>query len=154
MADADEKTESIFQKVKDKAKDVQTTVTEKIAGVADSGMEKLMEMIPETDEIQSLIRELGYTVEGIVVGVGLIPDIAIEISGLTKTMDEETYNRMLEEHKNEIIIISVLKTLQTASALQHKITIMGMRSDSATITLGLSPKINLKFKKIDDPESV
>jgi len=110
-------------------------------------MEKLAELTREIEEIQPFIRELGYALESIQMGVGLIPDIAIEISGLTKIMDEDIYNKILEENRDKKVTISVLKTLQMASLLQRKIKIMGMRSDYATITLGLPPKINLKFKK-------
>jgi len=49
--------------------------------------------------------------------------------------------------KDKKLLCSVLKTLQAASGLHDKIHIVGMKSDSATITLGLPPKITLKFKK-------
>ena len=37
--------------------------------------------------------------------------------------------------------------LQTTSSWQQKIHIMGMGCDRATITLGIPPKISLKFDK-------
>jgi hypothetical protein len=147
MTENDEKSGSVFQIMKDKAKGVQTGLAGTISKASEAGSTKLKEMTDEVDEILPLIRELGYTVDGIQVGVGLIPDIVIEISGLTKTLDEKAYRRILEEKKDKKLLCSVLKTLQTASGLHDKIHIVGMKSDSAAITLGLPPKINLKFKK-------
>ncbi|MGA2362556.1 MAG: hypothetical protein ABSG73_08835 [Candidatus Aminicenantales bacterium] len=99
------------------------------------------------DEGLPLIRELGYSVESIQIGVGLIPDIVIEISGLSKTMDKKAYHRIVEEKKDKKLLCSVLKTVQSASGLHDKIHIAGMKSDTAAITLDMPPKINLKFKK-------
>jgi hypothetical protein len=147
MTENDEKSGSVFQIMKDKAKGVQTGLAGTISKASEAGSTKLKEMTDEVDEILPLIRELGYSVDGIQVGVGLIPDIVIEISGLTKTLDEKAYRRILEEKKDKKLLCSVLKTLQTASGLHDKIHIVGMKSDSAAITLGLPPKINLKFKK-------
>jgi hypothetical protein len=147
MRENDDKSGSVFQKMKDKAKGVQTGIAGTISKASEAGSTKLKEMTDEVDEILPLIRELGYSVDGIQVGVGLIPEIVIEISGLAKTLDEKAYHRILEEKKDKKLLCSVLKTLQTASGLHDKIHIVGMKSDSAAITLGLPPKINLKFKK-------
>lgn len=73
--------------------------------------------------------------------------MTIEISGLTKTMDEQSYQRLLKEKKDEKLLSSVLRTLQTASTLHDRVHIAGMKSDAAAITLGLPPKVNLKFTK-------
>ena len=147
MADTDENSESIVQRMKDKAQEMQSSIAEKLTEVSETGMEKLKDTAGELDELLPLIRDLGYSVDGIQIGVGLVPDAAIEIGGLTKTMDENAYHRILDEQKDKKVLCGVLRALQTASALHHKIHIVGMRSDSATITLGLPPKINLKFKK-------
>jgi hypothetical protein len=147
MADADEKGGALLQKLKDKAKDVRSSVAEKISEASEAGQEKLKEAMGEVNGIVPALGELGYSVESIQLGVGLIPDISIEVSGLTKTMDEATFHRVLEEQAGNKVLSVVLRTLQSASALQHKLHIMGMRSDTAVITLGLPPKLTLKFKK-------
>jgi hypothetical protein len=139
----------MLKKLKDKAMEVHASVAEKIADSSEASMEKLQEMMTEVNEISPVIRELGYTVDGINIEVGLIPAISLDISGMTKTMPEETYQRILEEHKDRNILINVIKTLQNASALQHKVHIIGMRSDNLTIALGLPPKVILKFKKTE-----
>jgi hypothetical protein len=150
-----EKNGALLQKLKDKTKEISSSVTEKISDAALAGQDKLNESMGDIDGIASSIRELGYSLNSISVGVGLIPDIQFELSGLTKIMDEATFERVTEEHKESKIICAVLKTLQTASILQSKIHIMEMRSDVATITLGLPPKLTLKFKKnVDSPDKV
>ena len=146
MADTDEKGGPLLQKLKDKAKGVKDSVADKVAEASEAGQEKLKEAVAEVDGIVPALRELGYAVEGIQVGVGLLPDIGIEVSGLTKTMDEATFHRILEEHKDNKVLTVVVRSLQTASALQHKIHIMGMRADTAVVVLGLPPKLTLKFK--------
>jgi hypothetical protein len=139
---------SVIDRMKEKAKDIHAGVTEKIADFSEAGMGKVKEMLAEVNAILPFITELGYTTEGISVGIGLMPDISIEVSGLTKTMDETTYQRILEEQKEREVLVAILKALQTASALQSKIKFFGMRADVATITISLPSKLTLKFKKI------
>jgi uncharacterized OsmC-like protein len=104
-------------------------------------------MTEKDDKIGSVFQRMKDKAKDVQIGVGLIPDIVIEISGLTKTMDEKSYQRILEEKKDKKLLCSVLRTLQTASALHDKVHIAGMKSDTAAITLGLPPKVNLKFTK-------
>jgi hypothetical protein len=155
MKNNDEKVGVLLKKFKDKTKDISTSVTEKISDAAQAGQDKLEESMGDIDGITSAIRELGYSLNGISIGVGLIPDIQFELSGLTKTMDDGTFERIMEEQKEKKIVCAALKALQTASTLQNRIHIMGMRSDVAAITLGIPPKVTLKFKKNgDQPEKV
>jgi hypothetical protein len=139
----------MLDKLKDKALEIHASVSEKIADSTDASMEKLQDMMTEVNEISPVINELGYTVDSINVEVGLMPSISLDISGMTKTIPEETYNRILEEHKDRNILINVIKTLQNASVLQNKVHILGMLSDHITIALGLPPKMILKFKKTE-----
>jgi hypothetical protein len=150
MENNDEKAGALLRKFKDKTKEISSCVTEKISDAAQAGQDKLEESMGDIDGIASAIRELGYSLNGISIGVGLIPDIQFELSGLTKTMDDGTFERIMEAQKEKKIVCASLKALQTASTLQNKIHIMGMRSDVAVITLGFPPKITLKFKKNGD----
>ena len=147
MEDKEPTKESLLRRLKDRAEEMQAGVSEKIAAVSEGGAAEIKERIAELNEIIPLIADLGYSVDGIRIGVGLIPDVGLAISGLTKTMPEATYNRILQEEKDKPILVNVIKALQTASAMQQRIHIMGMRADSASITLGIPPKITLEFRK-------
>jgi len=147
MVDTEETNGSVLERMKLKAKEVQDSVKDKISEVSEAGQEKIKEMIDGVNEILPAIRELGYSVEGINISIGLIPDITIEVGGLSKTIQDAKYQQILEEHKDRKLLISVIKTLQTTSSMQQKIGFMQMHSDNASITLGLPPKISLKFKK-------
>jgi hypothetical protein len=142
-----ENSNALLQKFKDKTKEISSCVTDKISDAAQAGQDKLNESMGDINGVVSAINELGYSINGISIGIGLIPDIEIEISGLTKTMDEATFERVMEEQNEKTIISAVVKTLQTASVLQNKIHILEMRSDIASIKLGFPPKLSLKFKK-------
>ena len=122
-------------------------MSEKIVMASGAGTELLKDRIAELNEVVPLISELGYCVESVGIGIGLMPDVTLAISGLTKTMPEETYNRVLADQNDKPLLVNVIRALQTASALQDKIHIMGMRADTASITLGLPPKMTLEFKK-------
>jgi hypothetical protein len=99
------------------------------------------------NDLVPCIQALGYSVDGIQVGIGLLPDVNIDVSGLAKVMDEATYDRVLEEQKDNKLFTLVLKTLQTTSSWQQKIQFMDMGCDQATITLGIPPRITLKFQR-------
>ncbi len=139
--------ESLFQRLKGKAREVQSTVAEKIAETTEAAQEKLREKLDELDGLLPAIRELGYTVEAVEIGIGLLPEIGIDVSGLARTMDAATYERVLEEQKENKVISLVLRTLQTTSTWQQKIHFAALGCDQATITLGLPPRITLKFTR-------
>ena len=144
--EADDKA-SLFQRLKGKAREVQSTVAEKIAETSEAAQEKLREKLDELDGLLPAIRELGYTVDAVQIGIGLLPEIGIDVSGLARTMDAATYERVLEEQKENKVISLVLRTLQTTSTWQQKIHFAALGCDQATITLGLPPRITLKFTK-------
>ena len=139
--------ESLFQRMKDKAKEVQSSVAEKIAETSEAAQEKVRDKLNELNSLLPCIRELGYSVDSVQIGIGLLPDVGIDVSGLAKTMDEATYERVLEEQKENKVISLILRTLHTASSWQQKVHLMEMISDQATITLGIPPKMTLKFHK-------
>lgn len=147
MADPREKSDSVLQKVKGKAQEVQSGLVDRVSDASAAGMEKLKDISAELDDLVPLIGQLGYAVERVQIGIGVIPDVAVQISGLTRTMDESAYNRILEEQKEKKVLCAVLRALQTASIMQQKIQIVQMRSDTATITLSIPPKISLDFRK-------
>lgn len=142
-----EEKESLFQRMKDKAKEVQSSVAEKIADASEAAQDKVREKLNELNSLLPCIRELGYSVDAVEIGIGLLPEVGIDVSGLSKTMDEATYQRVLEEQKDNRVISLILKTLNTASSWQQKIQLMEMVSDQATITLGIPPKLTLKFNR-------
>lgn len=139
--------ESLLQRLKGKAREVQSTVAEKIAETSEAAQDKLREKLDELNGLLPAIRELGYTVDAVQVGIGLLPEIGIDVSGLARTMDAATYERVLEEQKENKVISLILKALQTTSSWQQKIHFADMGCDQATITLGLPPSITLKFTK-------
>lgn len=146
-SEKDEKEESLFQRMKEKAKEVQSSVAEKIADASEAAQDKVREKLNELNSLLPCIRELGYSVDAVQIGIGLLPEVGIDVSGLSKTMDEGTYQRVLEEQKENRVISLILKTLNTASSWQQKIQLMEMVSDQATITLGIPPKLTLKFNR-------
>jgi len=147
MVTVEEGSGSMIDKVKQMARDVQDGVKEKITEVSEAGQEKVHEAIDGVNEILPAIRELGYSVDGVSITLGLIPDISIDVSGLSKTIDDEKYQQLCAQHGDRRLLVGVLKTLQAASAMQQKIGFLNMHSDSASITLGLPPRVSLKFRK-------
>ena len=146
-AEPAEKEGSLFQRMKEKAKEVQSSVADKIAETSEAAQDKVREKLNELNSLLPCIRELGYSVDSVQIGIGLLPDVGIDVSGLAKTMDEATYERVLEEQKDNKVISLILRTLHTASSWQQKIHLMEMISDQATITLGIPPKLTLKFHR-------
>ena len=145
--ESEDKEGSLFQRMKDKAKEVQSSVAEKIAETTEAAQDKLRDKLNELNSLLPCIRELGYSVDSVQIGIGLLPDVGIDVSGLAKTMDQATYDRVLEEQKENKVISLILRTLHTASMWQQKIQLMEMISDQATITLGIPPKMTLKFHR-------
>ncbi len=145
---ADERSrESMLGGMKRKAKEAQASVADRIADASESVQGKVLDATAGVNEILPVIRELGYTVEGINVAVGLIPDVTIDISGLAKTIEDGRYQEVLEEHKDSKLRVGVIKALQGMSLMHQKVQIGQMTQDTASITLGFPPKVTLKFKR-------
>ena len=146
-----EKARGMQTSVAEKAKGMQDSVAEKIAETSEAAQDKFRDKLNELNSILPCIRELGYSVDAIHVGLGLLPDVSIEVSGLAKTMDNETYERVLEAQKDNKLTCLILRALQTTSVWQKKIHFMNMGCDHATVTLGIPPKMTLKFDKTGEP---
>jgi len=147
MEEGDKPNDSILQRLKGKADTFREDAAGKLAEITGAAGEEVRQRLAEVNDIVPLIAELGYSLDGITLGLGLMPDIQLKISGLSRTMPEGTYRRVLEEHRDRAMLIAVVKALQTASETHQRIRILGMHSDNASLTLGLPPKVSLEFKK-------
>lgn len=143
MWNADDTKGSVLDRVKAKARDVQDGVLDKLSEVSEVGQERIKDAVEMVNELLPVVLECGYSVEGIDVSIGLVPEITIEIGGLNTTIEEAKYQQILETHKERKMLLGVIRALQTTS----KIRFLQMRADRGKITLGLPPKISLKFSQ-------
>ena len=120
-------------------------IKEIVNAAADAGAEKIKETLESINEIIPVLTALGYKVTKMKIGMSVTPDLYIEISGLSKAMDEAQFQRTLEEKKNHKILTAILYALQKAKQMQSKVQIAGMKYDVVEIVLGLPPKINAVF---------
>ena len=138
---------AIFDKVKERAKGVQSKVSEGVGKLQVKAGEELQRLSESVETIAPVLEALGYEVMGARITLGLPPAAAIGISGLAKPVDPEAFEALLAEHDGNNLIVAVLKALQHIVGVQNKVRIKGMRADMAEITLGLPPSVSLMFER-------
>jgi len=97
MADIEEEDRSLTGRFKGKVQDVQSGISVALSGASEAGVEKFKGAVEEVNALLPLVSELGYSVDAVGFGIGLVPDVSIQVSGLTQTMDETIYRRILDE---------------------------------------------------------
>ncbi len=147
MGQTDTPKDSIVQRLRNRAGEIHADAAEAWGSISGAANEEVKGRITELNSLVPMIAELGYSVDGIQIAIGPIPDVVLKISGLSRTMPEDRYRRVLEEHKDKPVLLAVVKALQAASGLHQRIHFMGMRSDTASVVLGLPPKVTLEFNR-------
>lgn len=155
---AEEKTEGLL----DKAKVAVSSVSEKIVEIKEdvlsdeqkaivsefkeSGMGKVKLVMEEINNSLGIITRSGYEFKGIEVSIGLPPSISTSFHYNNDIPDSEK-TALLEEAKEKKIVMIILKCLFKAGDFYNSVKMGEYILDGVKVTLGLTPGVNVGFKK-------
>ena len=150
--------DNIFSKVKESAsaiKDKVSNLKEDIWGeeqkqiiqeFKDSGTAKIKEVLENIGGSPAIFLQSGYELKDVSINSGIPPVIASTFSFI-KDISEEEQKKVLEETKKSPLIHLIISYLLKASNYFDKIKVGSYKMTSVSISLGLTPGVNINFTK-------
>lgn len=149
-------TESIIEKVKETAGNLTEKVEELkedlwgeeqkliIEEFRDSSVEKVKAMLSNIYNSNDFFDKSGFHLQNLKVSLGLPPVISGQFA-ITRTITPEERTKLLEEIKDNKMIILIVKCLFKANDFYEKIKFGNYKLSHVEIELGLIPGINMEF---------
>jgi hypothetical protein len=112
----------------------------------DSGTSKIQEMLNYITDSTDLIHRAGFELSGLGISIAIAPIIKVSFAFIKKISEDERVN-VLEEVKEKRIMKILLVCLFKASDFVDGIKVGNYKLGGVDISLGLTPGINVTFKK-------
>jgi hypothetical protein len=112
----------------------------------DSSASKMQNIIQNITDSISLINKSGYEFKGIGANLGLALSFSLAFH-FKKDISDDDKSALLEEVSDRKLVKLILKMLFKADEFYKSIKLGAYELDTVNITLGLSPGMNLGFKK-------
>jgi hypothetical protein len=113
-------------------------------GLGDLAQAKVQEWLAELKRATTVLETFGFTVGTLSVGMGALPEIHVSLMGSIEKIREDRLQAILDEHKGEELLVSLLKTLiWTRWAWEHvevKLTAVTLH-----VTLGVPPRLSAEI---------
>jgi hypothetical protein len=138
--------------VREQAHSSVSELANKASGVAvskandlkDASLAKLAETLDDFNAALPVLREAGYTLSSVDIGVGLPPKVSATFLA-SADVSTENVERLLIEHADKKLTLLLVKALFQAWQLQAKIKIVGLQARGLSVDIGLIPIVSVKF---------
>jgi hypothetical protein len=127
-----------------KAGDLKGQVAAKAGELKDASLAKLAETLDDFNAALPVIREAGYTLSSVDIGVGIPPKVSATFLA-SHEVSAENVERLLVEHAEKRLTLVLVKALYQAWQLQTKIKIVGLQPRGLSVEIGLIPSVSVKF---------
>lgn len=118
-----------------------------LGGIKDYGLEKLNDAWAQIEGSAEVFQKTGYSITAIDINLAIPPTITLSLDQI-ENINDDAELALLEENKNKTILYPILVALFKANAVQKSINSVQYKFSGLTIGLGLTPNIDMKFKKI------
>ena len=115
-----------------------------LAGTANEGVSR---MLDEFNAALPTMRALGFTVQDIHVGMGLLPEVKAKLVASADNVDVKAIDEIIQKKSEQKTLVTVLKALQTAYNVRDQLGDLGLKGVEINATLGLPPNISIGFIK-------
>ena len=112
----------------------------------DSGTAKIKEVLENIGGSSAIFLQSGYELKEVNINLG-IPPVIVTIFHFLKDIPEEEQKKVLEETQKSTLIHLIITCLLKASNYFDKIKVGDYKMSSVSISLGLTPGININFTK-------
>ena len=102
-------------------------------------------MVEEFNQALPIMRSLGFTVEDLRVGMGLVPEIGAKLVASLEAVDVNKIQQMIDQHAENKTLAGALKALLAAHNIRQQIADIPFKGIQIDVTLGLPPKIEVGF---------
>jgi len=113
-------------------------LTEAAAGAADKLLDEFNEALPT-------IRALGFTVQDLTVGMGLVPEINVKLVASADTVDPKKIKELMDKDPGNKTLAATLKALLAAYNLKQMLGSIPFRGVELDMKLGIPPHVGIGF---------
>ena len=124
-----------------------------LSDLKDMGVNKINETFNELNNSTALIKEAGYELSEIEVHIGVPLGITPHFI-LKDNISDEKKEQLLNDTKEKKIIHTILSVLFNISELQKKVGFKQFKFYEVEITLGIPPKINVRFLNTEKANAI
>jgi hypothetical protein len=119
-------------------------LSEKFTGITDEAKERSVNFMNDLISLSPIIDEIGFRTTGITVTIGLPPDVTFHFEK-TKDMAPEQRNAILDQHKDKIMLGTIVKTLLIADSYQQKLQLGAFRFSEIDVCIGITGGVSFKL---------
>jgi hypothetical protein len=116
----------------------------KVEEMKDAGMAKLLETLDDFNSALPIVREAGYTLEGITLLMGIPPTLNADFSASEEASTVDV-DLLLAQHADMKLTGVLIKMLHNAWLMQTKIRIAGLKATKFSVEVGLIPSVSVSF---------
>ncbi|MBK7690763.1 MAG: hypothetical protein IPK62_13795 [Bacteroidetes bacterium] len=144
--------DNLIDAVKDKYAEISENIssllnTDVVASLKDYGIEKINEVWTQLENSTEVFGKTGYSITAININVAIPPVITINLDQV-ENISDEVEEQLLKENKDKAILYPILVALFKANAIQKSINSVQYKFSGISIAMGITPSIEMKFKKI------
>lgn len=118
-----------------------------VSNIKDTGAEKVRSIMDELNNSSDIIAKSGFNLDEIEISLGIPPEVIGCFHFIKKISDEEK-KKLLEETEEKPTVNTVLKCLFKGEEFYSKMKLGKFKMDIIELSMGITPGINMKFKKI------
>ena len=108
---------------------------------------KIDETLEEFKNATALFGKFGFKVGKFKVGMGALPEITTSVSGSLEGVQVENISQLIEDHKDNKLLTSMLKALITAKEVRDRVELPYFTGAKLDIKLGVPPKISFDLQE-------
>ena len=110
---------------------------EKVAGAA---LQKGQDLMRELNDTIPTLKALGFSVSNVRFGMGIVPEIGATLTGSVDTLDPQKLKELIERHRENKTVATILEALRTAANLKDELSAVGFKGVKTDVKVGLPPK--------------
>ena len=122
-------------------------VKDKAADIGGAAKAKIDESLEEFKKATDLFGKFGFKVGKFKVGMGALPEITTSVSGSLEGVQVENIKQLIEAHKDNKLLASMLKALVTAKEIRDRVELPYFTGAKLDIKLGVPPKISFDLQE-------
>ena len=119
----------------------------KAADIGGATRAKIDETLDEFKNATVLFGKFGFKVGKFKVGMGALPEITTSVSGSLEGVQVEKISQLIEDHKDNKLLASMLKALITAKEVRDRVELPYFTGAKLDIKLGVPPKISFDLQE-------
>ena len=127
-----------------------TNVREKLdktLAFTDTTSEVVSRFLDEFNAALPTMKALGFSVQDVRVGMGLLPEIRAKLIAAAADIDVKALDELIEKENEKKTLVAVLKGLQTAHNVRNQLDGLGLSGVEIDVKLGIPPSVEIGFFK-------